>query len=333
MRAAMCLSNFHLARCQVHIASASLLKKFNNLSTKGENNRRFQLLRPNIYGLQGGNNRRWTQKSLSTNTEGKNITRRKTNIGQRIADVTSLTNSSSLNITRVENSECKTVPVDQTISENDDNISKLTTIICFDIETTGYLRDVERIIEIAFQVLSGGVNSTFQTLVNPNKIVTNSHVHGISTYMVRSPGVPRMEELIPIILQYVKSHQKPGGRTIFVAHNAKSFDVPFLIKEFKRCGYEIPPEWNFLDTMPFAWKLMKVEGSTLPKRSLQALREYYNIPLNGTAHRAMSDVNVLAMVLQKLTHDLKLTIPDLIKDHTFTASEVISNSKKKKDSK
>ncbi|KAK9069653.1 hypothetical protein SSX86_011557 [Deinandra increscens subsp. villosa] len=332
MRAAMCFSHFQLPRCQIHSLYGSWCKKVNNLSKGHENNSNFQLLGPGIYGLHGGHSRRWTRKSLSTNTEGKNVLSRKTtNISQQITDVSSLTHS-NLNTSRVEIGECKSVHIEQKISENKD-ISKCTTVIVFDTETTGLSRENDRIIEIALQDLSGGVNSTFQTLVNPEKIVTNSNIHGISQRMVSSSGVPRMKELIPILVQYVRSRQKPGGQTLLVAHNAKTFDVPFLISEFNRSSYEIPSDWYFVDSMSPARDLMKLEGSELTSKSLQALREHYKIPLIGNAHRAMADVHVLALVLQRMTRDLKLTIPSLLENYSFTASQIINNSKKKKNSR
>lgn len=70
------------------------------------------------------------------------------------------------------------------------DLAKLATIICFDIETTGF-GGTNRIIEFACQDLRGGENSTFQTLVNPERDVPNEHIHGISTRMVTKPGIPR----------------------------------------------------------------------------------------------------------------------------------------------
>lgn len=107
----------------------------------------------------------------------------------------------------------------------------------------------------------------------------------------------------------------------------------FLINEFNRCSCEIPSDWEFMDTMALAREIMKAEGSKLSSRSLQALREYYGIPVIGKAHRAMADVNVLALVLQRMTRDLKLTVPGLLENYAFTASELINNAKKKKNSR
>ncbi|XP_010259417.1 PREDICTED: exonuclease DPD1, chloroplastic/mitochondrial-like isoform X2 [Nelumbo nucifera] len=200
------------------------------------------------------------------------------------------------------------------------------TFFVFDIETTGLSRKNERIIEIAIQDLLGGKNSTFQTLVNPERVVLNSHVHGITTSMVNRPDVPRMGDLIPILKEYVKSRQKPGGIIVWAAHNARSFDVPFLIKEFSRCSIEIPPDWVFLDTLPLARLLMKPDGSKLDSISQQSLREYYGIPMVGSAHRAMSDVQTLSRILQKMTFDLKMPIVSLV-ERCFKASDLINTKK------
>jgi hypothetical protein len=65
------------------------------------------------------------------------------------------------------------------------------TILVFDIETSGFSRRNDRIIEFAVRDLMGGKNSTFQTLINPEKGIRNTHVHGISNRMLSRPEVPR----------------------------------------------------------------------------------------------------------------------------------------------
>jgi DNA polymerase III epsilon subunit-like protein len=77
-----------------------------------------------------------------------------------------------------------------------------------------------------------------------------------------------MEDLVPILLQYVRSREKPNGYTLLVAHNARTFDVPFLLKEFSRCSTEIPSNWLFVDTLPLARELMKSKGQSLPPLSI-----------------------------------------------------------------
>ena len=73
----------------------------------------------------------------------------------------------------------------------------------------------------------------------------------------------RFEELLPILLQFIKSCQRDGKQIALVAHNARRFDVPFLNREFQRCEVEVPEDWLFVDTLPLARKLLKLDGRSL----------------------------------------------------------------------
>ncbi|XP_078439215.1 polynucleotidyl transferase, ribonuclease H-like superfamily protein isoform X2 [Wolffia australiana] len=201
-------------------------------------------------------------------------------------------------------------------------------VLVFDIETTGYSPKSERIVEIAIRDLLGGSNSTFQTLVNPEKFVQNSHVHSITTTMVTRPDVPRMGELIPLLIEYVRSRQISGKPVLFVAHNGRRFDVPFIVNEFQRCSYDVPGDWLFVDTLPLARQLVKPDGSKLPSVSLDALKEHFEIREEGRAHRAMPDVMALSLVLQKMSFELKISVAELMRE-AFTASDVALAAAKK----
>ncbi|KAH0993016.1 hypothetical protein GBA52_004499 [Prunus armeniaca] len=78
--------------------------------------------------------------------------------------------------------------------------------------------------------------------------------------MVIHSGVLRMAELIPILVEYIKSRQVPGWHVILAAHNARCFDVPFLLKEFSCCSFDVPLDWLFLDTLAMARELRKLHG-------------------------------------------------------------------------
>ena len=60
---------------------------------------------------------------------------------------------------------------------------------------------------------------------------------------------------------------------------------------------------------------------------LQALVEHYEIPLVGF-HTTMTDVHMLAVGFQRLTFDLKLTIPSLIEGYSFWPLKVGESKKK-----
>lgn len=202
------------------------------------------------------------------------------------------------------------------------------TILVFDIETTGFSRHGDRIIEFAARDLTGGNNSTFQTLINPEKVIRNTDVHGISTKMVSRSDVPRFGEFIPILLQYVWSRQVAGKPVMWIAHNGKNFDVPFLIVEFERCKQDMPGDWLFVDTLPIAKQLVESDGKKVSSASMKTLIERYEIQVDGDAHRAMRDVNALCYVLQKLTFELKLTVPQLL-EKSFRVSDITITPPKK----
>lgn len=331
----MCFSILQVPRCRIHTLASFWRESFHSLGSTCRSSSSFKLLGSHTNGLEGGNSRRWTRRPITTKSEGRNKytqSSKRSNIRHEIVDGT-VSTSTKLIVDKLEISESQRIQyceVQEKVTENKD-LAKLVTVIVFDTETTGLSRANDRVIEIGLQDLGGGENSTFQTLVNPERIVPNPHVHGITTYMVNRPDVPRWKDLIPILLQYVESRQKPGGLILWVAHNGRSFDVPFLINEFSRCNTEVPPNWRFLDTLPLARELIKSAGSDLPPgASLQALREYYRIPLVGPAHRVLSDVYTLSQILQMLTFNLKLSVANLL-DRSFTASDII-NPKKKKNS-
>uniref|UniRef100_A0A0A9DQF6 Exonuclease domain-containing protein n=1 Tax=Arundo donax TaxID=35708 RepID=A0A0A9DQF6_ARUDO len=200
------------------------------------------------------------------------------------------------------------------------------TVLVFDIETTGFLHKDHRIIEFALRDLSGGKNCTFETLINPERNVPQvvAAVTSIGTDLVCRPDIPRFSDVLPTLLAYVRSRQAPGKPVLWVAHNAKNFDVPFLAQEFARCSAEIPADWFFVDSLSLARKLVKSEVKLAGEKrrlvNLEALRERYGICSEDTAHRAMRDVTILSQVIQKITFDLKLTYEGL-KNESVRASD------------
>ncbi|XP_010421551.1 PREDICTED: exonuclease DPD1, chloroplastic/mitochondrial [Camelina sativa] len=269
---------------------------------------------------------RWVRRNVSTTTQGSRSNNTKSSVLGGTIPVTRIIDEES----RTKIQQQPFGNLQQRLSQDKD-LPKLLTVIVSDLETTGFNRTKERIIEIAAQDLAGGENSTFQTLVNPGEVpVTNTNIHGIRNDMVRRPEVPRMEDLIPIFLRYVESRQKPGGYVMVVAHNGKAFDFQFLINEFNRCSFEIPHNWLLLDSLPLGREHMKIIHPTVkPKAGLEVLAEHYSLTRDGDAHRALSDVLLLSQVFQKLTIDLKLSVSDLVL-RSHTASDIATAMAKNK---
>ena len=148
-----------------------------------------------IYNLEGGQNKRWTRKSMSTKAGRKAKTdpsSKPSNIRNEILEE-SVSTSCTISINKSEKNGTQKLQccnIQETITK-DKELARPVTVITFDIETTGFSRELDRIVEIALQDLSGGENSTFQTLINPECYIPNAVVHGITSRMVSRPDVPR----------------------------------------------------------------------------------------------------------------------------------------------
>jgi len=109
-----------------------------------------------------------------------------------------------------------------------------------DIETTGLWPSVDRIVEIGVVRLApdGHEIGAWTTLVDPDRDVGASEIHGLTAYDLR--GAPRFRDLAPSLLAMLAG-------TRLAAHNAL-FDTNFLSCEFARAGLD----WGMpdaLDTM------------------------------------------------------------------------------------
>ena len=105
--------------------------------------------------------------------------------------------------------------------------------VAFDLETTGTLPGVDRIVEIgAVRMVNGEVDAVFSTLVDPLIPIPAgaSRVNGISDEMVA--GKPKVEELLGALTEFC-------GDDLMVAHNA-AFDIGVLRAGLAAHGRAVP---------------------------------------------------------------------------------------------
>ena len=158
----------------------------------------------------------------------------------------------------------------------------------FDVETTGLSPVCDRIVEIAaLRIEKDGSKRRFSTLVNPERRIpfAASRVHHITDAMVAD--APTFDQVGPEFLAFA------SGSTL-VAHNAR-FDLGFLQESLIRCCMDI---WKgkTMDSV----RLVKMTHPGLPSYKLQDLRVTLDLKCeDGTAHRAGSDVEWTAVLLQK----------------------------------
>ena len=155
--------------------------------------------------------------------------------------------------------------------------------IAFDLETTGTMAGIDRIVEIgAIRYQNGQPEATFSTLIQPNKSMPAgaTAVNGITDEML--VGQPLVETVLEPFVEFC-------GEDPVVAHNAP-FDVQFLTAAVKR--HELPaPKGIILDTLPISRKVFP----GLPNYKLGTLVSHLKIP-SGQFHRAEEDASYCGRV-------------------------------------
>lgn len=155
-----------------------------------------------------------------------------------------------------------------------------------DIETTGFSRKNDRIVEVAIVKINenGEIIKGYETLVNPIRDVGPTHIHGITaTDVINAPSFSEVKDTILGII----------NNSILVAHN-KSFDFKFLECEFLRAGIEIQPI-DGICTLSMSKKIFP----ELPSRKLSVLCEYLDINIEN-AHRAYDDCLATAKLFYEM---------------------------------
>jgi len=157
-----------------------------------------------------------------------------------------------------------------------------------DVETTGgRYEGGHRMTEVAvIEVREGAIQDVFETLVHPGRRVPRPTVAltGITDRMLA--GAPSFDEVAEEVFRRI------AGR-VFVAHNA-GFDWGWLRVQLGDALGDVP-EVERLCTISLARRLVP----ELRSRNLDALSEFFDIPIDGR-HRARGDALATARVLLRL---------------------------------
>ena len=156
---------------------------------------------------------------------------------------------------------------------------KLKDYVAFDVETTGFSSDVDRIIEVgALKVLNGQPVDSFTSFVNPDMhIPANvSRLTGITDADVAN--APQFAQLAPELMAFI-------GELPVVAHNA-SFDSRFLKAELNFAGLSYA--FKVVDTLPMARKAFP----QLENHKLRTLIDSLGLADHQQQHRALNDARI-----------------------------------------
>ena len=152
--------------------------------------------------------------------------------------------------------------------------------VAFDLETTGLVAQVDRVVEIGavrFDA-SGREIGRFERLVNPERPMSPAAqaVHGISDADLAC--APSARDVLPEFVAFLGD----AGTTALMAHNA-SFDAGFLGRELGRLDSDLPRH-KVIDTLPLARRRLPQS----PDHRLDTLARLLGLDPDG-AHRALPD--------------------------------------------
>lgn len=181
--------------------------------------------------------------------------------------------------------------------------------VALDLETTGLEPKRDRIIEIgAVKVSDGVVIDEYTTLFDPQMEIPERiyQLTGISNDMVK--GKPLIGEALGVFLEFC-------GDLPLLGHNIL-FDYSFVKHQAVNCGFKFEKE--AVDTL----KIARAVLPDLPSRSLQNLRQYFDIS-QGDAHRALEDARTTYHLYERLFQEYGQSKPEL-----FCSKQLIYKVKK-----
>lgn len=164
--------------------------------------------------------------------------------------------------------------------------------VIFDLETTGFSKDADRVIELGGAKYLGGEEvGQFSELVSVDRPIPREvqKITGIDPSMLK--GKPTIAEVIPQFIEFIEG-------SILVCHNS-AFDMMMMEAELRRLN--ICLEYPCVCTLKMSRALL----SSLPSRKLVSLAEHYEIPYD-TLHRSLDDSRITAQVLLAM---LKTELP------------------------
>ncbi|CAP18268.1 DNA polymerase III, alpha subunit [Candidatus Phytoplasma mali] len=178
-------------------------------------------------------------------------------------------------------------------SEFKDFILKNMEYVVFDIETTGFSKVRDKIIEISgFKIKNNIVIDQFYSLVNP-EIDLPENIYLLTKIKNETlKNAPKILQVLPDFLKFIKN-------TCLVAHNA-SFDVSFIFEKSKQLNISFPL-LPVIDTLALSQYYF---SSFMKFFSLKRLAAKFKVKLEEH-HRAKDDAKATTEIFMKILNLLE----------------------------
>jgi len=191
------------------------------------------------------------------------------------------------------------------------NFNLKNDLVFFDLEATGLNVVRDRIVQIAMIKFSPGKTEPeeMEMLINPGIPISEEAmaIHGITPDMVRNK--PTFEQASESIYKFI-------GNADLAGYNSDRFDIPMLMEEFYRAGFDFDiDKRNLIDVQKIFYKM--------EPRTLKAAYAHYCGKSLEDAHNALADVRATVDVLAGQLEMYKDT--DHVDGDGFTTPKPIQN--------
>ncbi len=181
----------------------------------------------------------------------------------------------------------------QPAAVNPTDADLLGPLVVFDLETTGFSSERNRIIEIgAVRIENGRIVDRFSSFVNPGVKISYRIESLTSITNEDLKTAPPIEEVLPRFLQFAEG-------CFLVGHNAE-FDVSFLIRNIRRVMPGTPTDFPWADTLGMSRYLLP----KLTRYRLDIVAKELGVALLKH-HRAVDDAECTAEIYLRLVPRLE----------------------------
>ena len=173
----------------------------------------------------------------------------------------------------------------------------MSKILFLDIETTGFSREWDEIIEIAAILVDGETGKdidSFHEYIKPHKNITAKITELTRITNAQVMGC-RSESAVLMDFSEWVTLSKPDA---VVGHNCKAFDLNFIKARCDRMSISWNQPTNVVDTLVLARQMNKTGAINTANNKQTTLADYYGICYN--AHSAIEDVKALIKIYNKM---------------------------------
>jgi DNA polymerase III alpha subunit (gram-positive type) len=174
----------------------------------------------------------------------------------------------------------------------------MSKTLFLDIETTGFSREWDEIIEIAAILIDDNTGKdidSFHEYIKPKRNITPkiTNLTRITNAQVASC---RSEQMV---LMDFSEWVTLSGANIVIGHNCKAFDLNFIKARCDKFGIKWAPPATMIDTLALARQMNKEGKIATENNQQQTLAKYFGVAYE--AHSAIEDTKALIKIYNKMT--------------------------------